>query len=309
MTTISDIDFSQDKNYVRVLDHGFVGFVDSMGTDESIAQAARVSYGKGTKTVTEDRGLVRYLMRHKHTSPFEMVQVKLHLKLPIFVMRQLVRHRTSSLNEYSGRYSVMTDEFYVPELDVIQPQSASNNQGRAGSISVEDAETAQNMIAGHSRYSYQVYKNLLGDDSDEIFSEDFKGISRELARLALPVNVYTEVYWTQNLRNFFHMLKLRLDSHAQLEIRVYAEAIYNMLKERFPIACEAFEDYDRDAVELSSMEKSLLDNILLISNVQGISFKDAFNRILSTFPDETAMMESFRMSKREFYEFKTTWKL
>ncbi len=197
-----------DARYVPVLDHGFVGLVDTFGNDGSIVQAARVSYGAGTKTVREDRGLIRYLMRHKHTSPFEMCQIKIHIKMPIFVMRQWVRHRTASLNEYSGRYSVMTDEFYLPEPEKIQAQSKDNKQGRAGALGDQDTTGVRWLMDAAYKHSYDVYNILLGegrddpntmyepyDGDDALFTEEYDGIAREMARSVLPVGNYTELYW------------------------------------------------------------------------------------------------------------------
>ena len=255
MTLQSEV--NGDDKYIPVLDHGFVGLVDYYGSDEKICRAARVSYGQGTKNVREDRGLIRYLVRHKHTSPLEMADVTLHLKLPIFVMRQLVRHRTSSLNEYSGRYSVLTDEMYVPNLENLCPQSTTNKQGRGGALNQADAEKAQQLIQSSCEDSYNTYMTLIEgeqtrlepgteiggvDFSEHQFSEDYPGLTRELSRIVMPVAGYTELYWKQNLHNLFHMLKLRDDSHAQWEIQEFARAIYALIKPLFPAACEAYEE-------------------------------------------------------------------
>lgn len=300
-----------DVNYLPVLDHGFVGIVDTMGSDSAVVQAARVSYGAGTKAINNDRGLIRYLISHKHTSPLEMNEVKLHIKLPIFVMRQLVRHRTSSLNEMSGRYSVMTDEFYVPELAHIKPQSVDNKQGRAGDITEANATNVRDMIERHTKESYSVYETLLGvRDSnileaeadgdfvprDDGFDEDFNGIARELARTVLPVNNYTELYWKQNLHNLFHLLKLRMDAHAQYEIRALADAIYELVKPRFPICCEAFEDYIQSARNLSRMDLSLL---LQIIDSQKLEY------MLAQAGSEEALAAKFGMNKRELAAFRS----
>jgi thymidylate synthase (FAD) len=300
---------ANDPNYITVLDHGFVGLVDHIGSDEKICRAARVSYGEGTKTVRENRGLIRYLMRHKHTSPFEMADVTLHLKLPIFVMRQLVRHRTSSLNEYSARYSVLTDEMYIPNLENIKPQSKVNNQGRAGELSEADAQTAQHIIKRATSNAFDAYKTLLGDAPDDVygeFSDEFpeEGVARELARTVMPVAGYTELYWKQNLHNLFHMLKLREDPHAQWEIQEFARAIYKLIKPLFPAACEAYEDYMRDAISLSGMEKNLLRDIILDSNDLSVSFNAALEYAIERHGDEAGMLEHYRMSKRELAEFK-----
>jgi thymidylate synthase (FAD) len=243
-----------------------------------------------------------------------MCEVKLHLKLPIFVMRQLVRHRTSSLNEYSARYSVLTDEMYVPEVANILPQSKMNKQGRDGALSDLDALTAQQVIRGATLHSYSAYKSLLNEaaeDSYREFSDEFpeEGVARELARIVMPVAGYTELYWKQNLHNLFHMLKLREDSHAQWEIQEFARAIYALIKPLFPAACEAYEDYIRDSKSLSGMEVELMQALIHRSNEFDLSFKEAYDHITSQFETESEFLDHFRMSKRELIEFKNTFKL
>ena len=234
--------------------HGFVRLIDVMGDDSSIADGARVSYGKGTRSVSDNRNLIRYLVRHKHTSPLEMVEVKFHLKLPIFVMRQLVRHRTASLNEYSGRYSIMSDDCYVPELDYIQPQSKTNNQGRGDDGLSDRWKARYQETINDIRYKCLVaYRFLIGNESVE-----HGGLTRELARTVLPVSNYTECYWKMDLHNFFHFCRLRMDDHAQQEIQDYAKAMYEMVKPEVPIAAEAFEDYSLYSISLSRMELSVL---------------------------------------------------
>ena len=234
--------------------HGFVRLIDVMGDDSSIADAARVSYGTGTRSVSDNRNLIRYLVRHKHTSPLEMVEVKFHLKLPIFVMRQLVRHRTASLNEYSGRYSIMSDDCYVPELDYIQPQSKTNNQGRGDDGLSDRWKARYQETINDIRYKCLVaYRFLIGNESVE-----HGGLTRELARTVLPVSNYTECYWKMDLHNFFHFCRLRMDDHAQQEIQDYAKAMYEMVKPEVPIAAEAFEDYSLYSISLSRMELSVL---------------------------------------------------
>ena len=230
----------------KVHEHGFVRLVDIMGSDGDIADAARVSYGKGTRAVSDNRNLIRYLVRHKHTSPLEMASVKFHLKLPIFVMRQLVRHRTAKLNEYSGRYSVMSDDCYVPESEYIQPQSMSNKQGRAGKLSDSWKQKYKTIISDITNKTKVAYELLLGNKTI-----DHGGLTRELARTVLPVSNYTECYWKIDLHNFFHFCKLRMDSHAQQEIQDYAIPMFEMVKPYFPIATEAFEDYSLESVTLS----------------------------------------------------------
>jgi thymidylate synthase (FAD) len=224
-----------------------------MGSDGDIADSARVSYGKGTRSVSANRNLIRYLVRHKHTSPLEMGTVKFHLKLPIFVMRQLVRHRTASLNEYSGRYSIMSDDCYVPELDYIQPQSKTNNQGRGEEIS-DVWKTKYQQTIHDIRYKCLVaYRFLIGNESIS-----HGGLTRELARTVLPVSNYTECYWKIDLHNFFHFCRLRMDDHAQIEIQDYAKAMYELVKPYFPIAVEAFEDYSLESRSFSRMEMNVL---------------------------------------------------
>lgn len=218
---------------IPCLDHGFVRVVDYFGDDAAVVQAARVSYGQGTRKTSEDRQLIRYLMRHRHTSPFEMCEIKLHVKLPIFVARQWIRHRTASVNEISGRYSVFTDEFYVPEAAQVATQSADNKQGRGAILSGADAAEVQADIADFSRAAYARYEELLSE----------RDLARELARTVLPVNYYTQWYWKIDLHNLLHFLALRLDRHAQYEIRVYAEAIGQFVRAWVPLCWEAFEDY------------------------------------------------------------------
>mgnify|MGYP003868632721 CR=1 FL=1 len=291
MTLRSEINFENDSNYTPILDHGFVGLVDSMGSDSAVVQAARVSYGAGTKQVNDDRNLIRYLMRHKHTTPFEMCEVKFHLKMPIFVMRQLVRHRTASINEYSARYSVMTDEFYIPELEQIQKQSTTNKQGREESEwFFNDKREVQHAFQRSFHNAYKEYTSLLGKEDN--------GLARELARSVLPVGGYTELYWKANLKNFLHMIKLRSDPHAQWEIQELANAMYNLVKDKFPQVCEAFEDYEQNAVTASRMEVDLL---------QALISKDKWNNLLEDHRTEDAIALKFNMGKREIREFIDKW--
>ena len=240
-----------DKQF-NVLDHGFVRLIDYMGSDTAIVQAARVSYGAGTKKVSEDRGLIRYLMRNRHTSPFEMVEFKFHVKLPIFVARQWIRHRTANVNELSGRYSVMKEEFYIPAENDIRYQATDNKQGRASEMAPE--ELRQQLIEylnKSQKDSYENYHRFVEDD-----------LARELARIALPLSMYTEWYWKIDLHNLFHFLRLRLDTHAQLEIRVYAEIMADMVKAVCPVAYEAFEDLILNAVSFSGPELQVLGSAL-----------------------------------------------
>ena len=224
---------------------GFVKLLDVMGDDEEVENSARISYGEGTRKVNQTRNLIRYLMRHKHTSPFEMCEVKFHLKLPIFIMRQLVRHRTANLNEYSGRYSVMSDEFYLPEGDYLAKQSTTNSQGRGEVLEQQGLLQFEfNRIYDGASMAYQV---LLEHD-----------LSREVSRAVLPVANYTECIWKIDLHNFFHFVKLRSDSHAQREIRDYADAMYELVKPNYPLCCEAFEDYVQGATTFSKQEMEII---------------------------------------------------
>ncbi len=236
----------------RCLDKGFVRLLDIMGDDAAIVQAARVSYGEGTRSVSDDRRLIRYLMRHRHTSPFEMVEFKFHIKLPIFVARQWIRHRTASVNEYSGRYSIMREEFYLPEPEQIRPQSLLNKQGRSEEPLPEElARSVRQRLQDTQQRLYAEYQELLQQN-----------LARELARINLPLSLYTEWYWKIDLHNLFHFLRLRLDEHAQYEIRVYARAIAEIVKQVVPLAWEAFEDYVLNAVTFSRAEQAALARML-----------------------------------------------
>lgn len=299
-----------DSKFTALYDHGFVGLVDIMGDDKAIADAARVSYGAGTKTVNEDRGLIRYLMRHQHSTPFEMVVFKFHLKIPIFVMRQHVRHRMASINEYSGRYSIMTDEFYLPPADRIQAQSKSNKQGSGDTLSGEELTMAQEIFQRISTENYLDYLTLLNDQhGHHVDMENRKGVARELSRIILPLNNYTELYWKIDLKNLFHYLKLRSDKHAQQEIRDLSDTIGTFVKQRCPIAWEAFEDYWQNAVSLSSLDIQLLNAIIEYSNLSATSFKDAYDSILKAHGGAQGVQLKYKMSKREFIEFENQWNL
>lgn len=226
------------KRTYPVLDKGFVRLVDHMGGDDRVVQAARVSYGDGTKTVREDKGLITYLMKNRHTSPFEQVVMTFHMKLPIFVARQIIRHRTARLNEISGRYSVMKDEFYLPALERIQFQSTDNKQGSGESLPIELAGEVREAMRADQAWSYAQYQHLLS-----------LGVARELARVNLPLSLYTEWYWQMDLNNLFHFLRLRLDPHAQYEVRVYAEALAEIASEVAPVSYEAFRVHAMGGIE------------------------------------------------------------
>ena len=282
----------------KLHEHGFVRFIDIMGDDNSIADAARVSYGEGTRSVSDNRNLIRYLVRNKHTSPLEMVEVKFHLKLPIFIMRQLVRHRTASLNEYSGRYSIMTDECYEPSDDYLQPQSQSNKQGRDGELSDNWKLSYKQKIYEAINKANVAYKFLIGNNTPH------GGLSRELARTVLPVSNYTECYWKIDLHNFFHFCRLRMDDHAQQEIRDYAKVMYEMVKPEIPIAAEAFEDYSLYSVSLSRMERNVIQYVF--ETFPEIQQTSGFTQSMKSYMERVKKSEDidFGMTAREWKELK-----
>ncbi|RYD67056.1 MAG: FAD-dependent thymidylate synthase [Verrucomicrobiaceae bacterium] len=282
-----------DPKYIAVLDHGFVGLVDSMGSDSDIVSAARVSYGDGTKSVSQDRGLIRYLVSHRHTSPIEMAEVKLHIKMPIFIMRQWVRHRTASLNEYSGRYSIMSDEFYRPTGEALAAQSVINNQGRGDQFDPETQASVEGALDAAFNASYTAYTNLVTP------TEGYPGLARELARTVMPLANYTELYWKQDLHNLLHLIKLRRDSHAQKEIQAYAEAVYTLIKPLFPLTIEAWEDYVWYGHHMSRMEGELMQLIL------GTDM--ALEMHISITGGEKEFAEARGMSLRELRAFRARW--
>jgi len=258
-----------------VLDHGFVRVIDYMGDDAAICQAARVSYGKGTKSVQNDEGLIRYLMRHWHSTPFEMCEIKLHVKLPVFVARQWIRHRTANVNEYSARYSILDREFYIPAPEQLAAQSVINNQGRGETLSAEEAARVLEYLKGDAARCFDHYEEMIGQEGQQ-------GLARELARMNLPANIYTQWYWKVDLHNLFHFLRLRADAHAQYEIRVYAEEICRLVADWVPAAYGAFEDYRMGGATLSG--KAL----------------DCVRRMLK---GEQVTQETSGMSKGEWREF------
>ena len=248
---------------LQALDHGFVRVIDYMGDDTAIVQSARVSYGKGTKKITNDKGLIKYLMRHWHSTPFEMCEIKLHVKLPIFIARQWIRHRTANVNEYSARYSILDKEFYIPSVENLASQSQVNKQGRAENLSPEEAEKVINILKNDAEQTYNNYEVMLNENSDgETLDEGSMGIARELARMNLTLNTYTQWYWKIDLNNLLHFLKLRADAHAQFEIRVYADIILDIVKKWVPITYEAFEDYRVGGTQLSAKEILILKKII-----------------------------------------------
>lgn len=246
---------------IKCLNHGFVYLVDYMGNDDAIVQAARVSYGIGTKKTSEDRGLIRYLKRNKHTTPLEMVEFKFHCKMPIFVARQWIRHRTANVNEYSARYSILDNEFYVPALENLALQSTTNRQGRGDAVNAEEADIICALIKEDSERQYNHYTELLNEKDGAAINPHRPCLARELARMGLGVNFYTQWYWKIDLHNLMHFLGLRMDKHAQYEIRVFAEAMARIVKDAVPIAFEAFEDYHLNGMMLSQWEIELVSTL------------------------------------------------
>lgn len=246
-----------------VLDHGFVRVIDYMGDDAAVVQAARVSYGRGTRRVQEDRGLIRYLLRHRHTTPFEMCEIKFHVKLPIFVARQWIRHRTANVNEYSGRYSVMDREFYVPAPEHLAAQSRSNRQGRGAVLEGAEAAEVLELLKRDATTAYADYERMLNEtEAGETLDPERRGLARELARMNLPVGFYTQWYWKCDLHNLLHFLSLRADAHAQYEIRAYAEAMLEAVKRWVPLTFEAYEDYIAGGLRLSRQGTAVVRRLL-----------------------------------------------
>ncbi|GAB4163041.1 MAG: FAD-dependent thymidylate synthase [Rickettsiaceae bacterium] len=268
---------------IPVLDHGFIRVVDYMGDDNSIVQAARVSYGRGTKKSLQDKGLINYLMRHRHTTPFEMCDIKFHIKLPIFIARQWIRHRTASVNEYSARYSILSNEFYLPEKIHLSPQSSINKQGRSSDKLPDDvADKVLSMLKNDATNCHRHYIEMMNEDEDgNVIDENTVGITRELARMNLTLNTYTEWYWKINLHNLLHFLALRADSHAQYEIRAYANAMLDVVKIWVPFAYEAFEEHRINGTTISRKGMEVIKQMIAGKNID---------------------QESSGMSKREWAE-------
>ncbi|MDO5620774.1 MAG: FAD-dependent thymidylate synthase [Paracoccus sp. (in: a-proteobacteria)] len=262
-----------------VLDHGFVRVIDYMGDDSAIVQAARVSYGRGTKSVSTDEGLIRYLMRHWHSTPFEMCEIKLHVKLPVFVARQWIRHRTANVNEYSARYSILDREFYIPAPEHLAAQSTQNHQGRGEILEGEEAARVLEVLKTDAMRSYDNYEAMMSQDGQQ-------GLARELARMNLPANIYTQWYWKTDLHNLLHFLRLRADPHAQYEIRAYADAMCDIVADWVPFAFRAFRDYRMDAQSLSAQAVAVLKRRLA---------------------GESVTQEESGMSAREWREFQAEW--
>ena len=270
-----------------VLDHGFVRVVDYMGDDTSIVQSARVSYGKGTKKISTDSGLIKYLMRHRHSTPFEMCEIKYHIKLPIFIARQWIRHRTANVNEYSARYSIMDKEFYVPSKENLAAQSTNNRQGRGDLINGTQADNILKILKEDAERNYQHYEEMLNEKYDgSIIDENKKGLARELARMNLTLNSYTQWYWKTDLLNLLNFLSLRADSHAQYEIREYADVMMNTVKKWVPISYDAFVDYRVGGMELSAKGKIVIQKMIKGEkcdiNSSGLS-KREWNELMESF--------------------------
>ena len=267
---------------IPVLDHGFVRVVDYMGDDAAVVQAARVSYGKGTKKVSEDKGLIHYLMRHRHSTPFEMCEIKFHVKLPIFVARQWIRHRTANVNEYSARYSILDREFYIPAPGQLAAQSVANRQGRGDVLTGAEAARVLDILKQDSTTAYDHYAEMLNEsETGETIDAEKQGLARELARMNLSLNFYTQWYWKIDLYNFMHFLSLRADPHAQYEIRVYADAMLDMLRKWVPLTAEAFEQHRLHAITLS---------------------KNALAAVKRMLKGETVTLETSGLGKREWSE-------
>jgi len=271
---------------IPVLDHGFVRVIDYMGDDAAVVQAARVSYGKGTKRVSEDRGLIHYLMRHRHTTPFEMCEIKYHVKLPIFVARQWIRHRTANVNEYSARYSILDNEFYIPAPEQLAAQSKSNRQGRGDVLQGAEAARVLALLREDSERAYRGYVEMLNETEDgAVIDPGRQGLARELARMNLSLNFYTQWYWKTDLHNLLNFLALRGDAHAQYEIRVYAEAMIGTVEKWVPLTAEAFRQYRLGSAQLSASGLAVVKRLIA---------------------GESVRQEESGMSKREWAELMAT---
>ena len=274
---------------IPILDHGFIRVIDYMGNDTSIVQAARVSYGKGTKQVSTDSGLIKYLMRHWHSTPFEMCEIKYHVKLPIFIARQWIRHRTANVNEYSARYSILDKEFYLPKKEHLAAQSKNNRQGRGEVLEGDQANKVLSLLKDDAERTYDNYETMLNERYDgSVVDENEHGLARELARMNLTLNTYTQWYWKTDLLNLMNFLRLRADSHAQYEIRAYADAMLDTLKSWVPITYDAFLDYRVGGTEVSSKGKILIQKLI---------------------KGEKIDMESSGLSKREWNELMEAFSL
>lgn len=274
---------------IPILDHGFIRVIDYMGDDTSIVQAARVSYGKGTKKVSTDSGLIKYLMRHWHSTPFEMCEIKYHVKLPIFIARQWIRHRTANVNEYSARYSILDKEFYLPAVENLAAQSQSNRQGRGDILTGDQAKKVLDLLKKDAEQTYDNYEKMLNERYDgSVIDEKQVGLARELARMNLTLNTYTQWYWKTDLLNLMNFLRLRADHHAQYEIRAYADAMLDTVKKWVPITYDAFIDYRVGGTEVSAKGKIILQKLI---------------------KGESVSMDDSGLSKREWNELMTSFNL
>ena len=272
---------------IPILDHGFIRVIDYMGDDTSIVQAARVSYGKGTKKVSTDSGLIKYLMRHWHSTPFEMCEIKYHVKLPIFIARQWIRHRTANVNEYSARYSILDKEFYLPSVENLAAQSQSNRQGRGDVLTGDQAKKVLDLLKKDAEQTYDNYETMLNERYDgSVIDEKQVGLARELARMNLTLNTYTQWYWKTDLLNLMNFLRLRADHHAQYEIRAYADVMLDTLKRWVPTTYEAFMDYRVGGTEVSAKGKIILQKLIKGEDVDvdqsGLS-KREWNELMAAF--------------------------
>ena len=264
---------------IPVLDHGFVRVIDYMGDDAAVVQSARVSYGKGTKKISDDAGLINYLLRHRHTTPFEMCEIKYHVKLPIFVARQWIRHRTANVNEYSARYSVLDREFYVPEEDHLAAQSSSNRQGRGNTLVGKEAKRVLDILREDAQMTYDHYIEMLNESEEgDIIDVSKEGLARELARMNLTLSTYTQWYWKTDLHNLLNFLSLRADTHAQYEIRVYADAMMETLRRWCPITFQSFSDHRVEGVTLSGkaikVVRKLISGVHINQEESGMSKRE-----------------------------------
>ncbi len=272
---------------IPILDHGFIRVIDYMGDDTSIVQAARVSYGKGTKKVSTDSGLIKYLMRHWHSTPFEMCEIKYHVKLPIFIARQWIRHRTANVNEYSARYSILDKEFYLPAIENLAAQSQSNRQGRGDVLSGDQAKKVLDLLKKDAEQTYDNYETMLNERYDgSVIDENQVGLARELARMNLTLNTYTQWYWKTDLLNLMNFLRLRADHHAQFEIRAYADVMLDTVKKWVPITHDAFMDYRVGGTEVSSKGKKIIQKLIggekIDAEKSGLS-KREWNELMTAF--------------------------
>ncbi len=279
-----------------VLDHGFVRVIDYMGDDAAITQAARVSYGRGTKKVSTDAGLIRYLMRHWHSTPFEMCEIKYHVKLPIFIARQWIRHRTANVNEYSARYSVMDREFYIPSQAQLAAQSTNNRQGRGDVLEGAEAEQVLQLLKDDASRNYDHYQQMLNEDeAGNVLDDSRTGLARELARMNLTLNTYTQWYWKTDLHNLMGFLRLRADAHAQYEIRAYADVMLETLQKWVPLTYDAFADYRQNAVQLSAKGLEIVKRMLAGEQVEqansGLSARE-WGELMDVLASDTAKAQA-----------------